>query len=206
VGQATSVDDCLRRSDVVTLHVPYAPSTKGLVNADRIRLMVDGATLLNFSRAGVVDEDALLDALDRGKVRGYVCDFPTPRLLRHERVIALPHIGASTHEAEENCAIMVADQIRAYLEDGNVHNSVNFPETEMPRNSGHRLAVVNRNVPNMLGQISTAIAEAELNIADMLNKSRGGLAYTLLDVDQPCDAPVLARLAAIDGVLSVRAL
>jgi D-3-phosphoglycerate dehydrogenase len=139
-------------------------------------------------------------------VRGYVCDFPTPRLLRHERVIALPHIGASTHEAEENCAIMVADQIRAYLEDGNVHNSVNFPETEMPRNSGHRLAVVNRNVPNMLGQISTAIAEAEHNIADMLNKSRGELAYTLLDVDQPCDAPVLARLAAIDGVLSVRAL
>lgn len=206
VQQAASVDDILAHSDFVSVHVPLTPNTKGLVSAERLSTMREGVTLLNFSRQGIVDDEAVSAAIKDGRVNAYVCDFPTNLLKNHERVITLPHLGASTREAEENCAIMVADQVRDYLEDGNVRNSVNFPETEMPRNSGYRLAVVNANVPNMLGQISTALANADLNIIDMLNKSRGDLAYTLLDVEQPASEEVLASIAAIDGVKSVRAL
>jgi D-3-phosphoglycerate dehydrogenase len=145
-------------------------------------------------------------AIDAGRIYAYVCDFPNNLLKMHPRVIALPHLGASTHQAEENCAIMVADQVREFLENGNVRNSVNFPEMMMPRNTGHRLGIVNKNVPNMLGQISTCMASANLNILDMLNKSRGDLAYTLVDVDSPVAPECLTRIAAIEGVLNVRAL
>jgi D-3-phosphoglycerate dehydrogenase len=194
------------RSDFITFHVPLTDHTRHMINADRIRTMKDGAVLLNFSRNGIIDDDAAVTALDAGKLYAYVCDFPSNLLKDHPRVITLPHLGASTCEAEENCAVMVADELRAYLEDGNVSNSVNFPDIYLPRNGGYRMAVVNSNVPNMVGQISTDLAEAGLNILDMLNRSRGELAVTLIDVDRACPDETAKRIAAIDGVLLVRCL
>ena len=207
VEQATSVDDLLSKVDFVSFHVPLVEATRNMINAERLRLMRDGASVLNFARGGIVDEAAVLAALDEGRLNAYVCDFPSNANRNHPRVIALPHLGASTAEAEENCAVMVAEQIRDYLEHGNIVNSVNFPEVRMPRSAGSsRLAVANRNVPNMVGQITTALAEAGLNIIDLLNKSRGEVAYTLVDVEGEI-APALAEnIAAIDGVLRVRVL
>ena len=165
-----------------------------------------GAVLLNFSREGILDDEAVVAALDQGHLYAYCCDFPSNLLKDHPRVVTLPHLGASTAEAEDNCAIMVADQVRDYLEDGNVANSVNFPEINLPRNGGYRLAIVNSNVPNMVGQISTDLAAAGLNILDMLNRSRGDVAVTLIDVDKRCPEATVAQLRAIEGVLSVRCL
>lgn len=205
VEQAVSVDDLLSRADFVSLHVPLNDHTRNLINADRLKLMKKGMTLLNFAREGIIDEAAVVAALDSGKLHAYVCDFPTNALKNHPRVVALPHLGASTGEAEDNCAIMVAEQLRDYLENGNVRNSVNFPEAVMPRVEGvTRLAIVNANVPNMVGQISTTLAGFELNIADLLNKSRGELAYTLVDVDSAVPPEALTRIRDIKGVLSVR--
>lgn len=207
VQQALSLDELLARSELVTLHVPLLNNTRSLIDAKRLASMREGVVLLNFAREEIVDEDAVASALADGKVRAYVCDFPGNTLRGNPRVIMLPHIGASTAEAEENCAVMVADQLRAYLEDGTIHNSVNFPEVEMARSRGsHRLAVVNANVPNMLGQISTKLAGAGLNIVDMLNKSRGELAYTLADVGSQVPQEVIADIASIQGVLAVRSL
>ncbi|WP_295882519.1 phosphoglycerate dehydrogenase [uncultured Thiohalocapsa sp.] len=206
VEAALSVDDLVARSDFITFHVPLTDQTRHMINAERIANMPDGAVLLNFSRSGIIDDDAAVTALDTGKLYAYVCDFPSNLLKDHPRVVALPHLGASTREAEDNCAMMVADQVRAYLEDGNVTNSVNFPEIVLPRNGGHRIAVVNRNVPNMVGQISTDLAEAGLNIVDMLNRSRGELAVTLIDIERQCPRETAQRIAGIDGVLSVRCL
>ena len=202
--QANSVDDLLNRSDFVTFHVPLIDATRHMINADRLESMKRGVVLLNFARDGIVDDQAVIAALDSGKVYAYVCDFPGNRLKDHPRVVTLPHLGASTIEAEENCAVMVADQVRDFLENGNVLNAVNFPEANMPRTAGFRVAIVNANVPYMLGRISTALAETGHNIIDMLNRSRGELAYTLVDVEMPVDAASLERLRAIDGVLSVR--
>jgi D-3-phosphoglycerate dehydrogenase len=206
VEAALSVDDLVARSDFISFHVPLTEQTRHMINAERIRTMKDGAVLLNFSRNGIIDDDAAVTALDAGKLYAYVCDFPSNLLKDHPRVITLPHLGASTAEAEENCAIMVVDQLRGYLEDGNVHNSVNFPEINLPRNGGFRMAVVNSNVPNMVGQISTDLAEVGLNILDMLNRSRGDVAVTLIDVDQPCPEATVEKIRAIDGVLKVRCL
>ncbi|MBB1126413.1 phosphoglycerate dehydrogenase [Thiospirillum jenense] len=206
VEAALSVDDLVTRSDFISFHVPLTEQTRHMIHAERLRVMRDGAVLLNFSRAGIIDDHAAVEALNSGKLYAYICDFPSNLLKDHPRVVTLPHLGASTHEAEENCAVMVADQVRAYLEDGSVHNSVNFPDIHLPRNGGTRLAVVNSNVPNMLGQISTCLAAAKLNILDMLNRSRGDLAVTLIDSDQPPSPDTLAQLSAIDGVLSVRDL
>ncbi len=206
VKKATSVDDLLSQVDFVTFHVPLIDATKHMINAERLKIMKDNVVILNFARGGIVDDEAVCAAIDAGKVYAYVCDFPTNLLKNHERVITLPHLGASTREAEDNCAIMVADEVREYLENGTIRNSVNFPEVFMPRSEGHRIAVVNSNVPNMVGQISTALAAGGLNIVDMLNKSRGDLAYTLVDVDKPVDETVLNNIEAIDGVLAVRAL
>ncbi|NOX08029.1 MAG: phosphoglycerate dehydrogenase [Gammaproteobacteria bacterium] len=206
VQQATSVDDLLTRIDFVTFHVPLIDATKNLINEERLKSMRDNVVLLNFSRNGILDDDAVCAAIESGKVYAYVCDFPSNLLKDNPRVITLPHLGASTREAEENCAIMVADQIKDFLENGNVKNSVNFPAMKMTRNEGYRLAVANANVPNMLGQISTALANAGLNIIDMLNKSRGDLAYTLVDVDAPISDGCVAELSAIEGVLNVRIL
>jgi D-3-phosphoglycerate dehydrogenase len=206
VRRATSVAEVLRGSDFVTLHVPLVAATRNLVNADNIGSMRAGAVLMNFSREGVVDEAAVLAALTAQRLGHYVCDFPSPATHGHARVIALPHLGASTREAEENCAIMVVDQLRDYLENGNVVNAVNFPQVSMARESAYRVAIANANVPNMLGQISTAMAQAGLNIHNMVNKSRGEMAYTLVDVDSAVGVPVLDSLRAIGGVLSVRYL
>lgn len=207
VTQALSVDEVLAKSDFVTMHVPLIDATKNLINADRIKLMRKGATVLNFARGGIVDEDAVKAALDTGTLHTYVCDFPSNSLKGNDKVIALPHLGASTEEAEDNCAVMIAEQLKDYLENGNIVNSVNFPETVMPRMEGlSRIGIVNANVPNMVGQISTALANHELNIADLLNKSRGDIAYTLVDVDSDVPAAALDEIRGIEGVLSVRAI
>jgi D-3-phosphoglycerate dehydrogenase len=206
VQKATSVEDVLKNAQLVSLHVPLVTATRHLVNAERLRLMRDDAVLLNFSRDGVVDDRAVLAALDGGQLGCYVCDFPTPALLRHPHVIALPHLGASTREAEDNCAIMVVEQLREYLEHGNVRHAVNFPDTHMGRGTSWRVAIANANVPNMLGQISTAMAHGGLNIHNMVNRSRGDMAYTLVDVDSAVGEPVLAQIRSIEGVLSVRYL
>jgi D-3-phosphoglycerate dehydrogenase len=206
VRQAASIEELLAHVDYVSFHVPLVDETRNMINADRLKLMRDNAVILNFARKGVVDDAAVVAAIDAGKIYAYVCDFPSNLLKNHARVIALPHLGASTHQAEENCAIMVAEEVREFLENGSVRNSVNFPEMMMPRNTGYRLGIVNRNVPNMLGQISTCLASSNLNILDMLNKSRGDLAYTLVDVETPVAPDCLANITAIEGVLNVRAL
>jgi len=207
VKQAASVDELLNNSDFVTFHVPLIDATKDLINDERLKNMKDNVIVLNFARSGIVNDEAMVRALDSGKAYAYVCDFPTNLLKNHLKVITLPHLGASTREAEDNCAIMVADQVKDYLENGNVLNSVNFPEVQMPRTEGaFRLSVVNSNVPNMLGQISSSLADAGLNIIDMLNKSRGDMAYTLVDVDQHVSDDVIAKMHDIDGVLAVRAI
>ncbi|MDP1566660.1 MAG: phosphoglycerate dehydrogenase, partial [Polaromonas sp.] len=206
VKKAASVAEVLKNSDFVTLHVPLVAATRDLVNTDNLKLMRAGAVLLNFSREGVVNDDAVLAALAAKQLRAYVCDFPSAALNQHPGVIALPHLGASTREAEDNCAVMVAEQLRDYLEHGNVVNAVNFPAVSLARESAWRVAIANANVPNMLGQISTAMAQAGLNIHTMVNKSRGDMAYTLVDVDSPVSEAVLAHLRAIEGVLAVRYL
>jgi D-3-phosphoglycerate dehydrogenase len=206
VRRAASVDEVLKGAQFTTLHVPLLPATRHLVDAKRLAQLRSGAVLLNFSRDGVVDEAAVLAALAAGRLAHYVCDFPSPALHRAAGVTALPHLGASTREAEENCAVMVVDQLRAYLEHGEIENAVNFPAVAMARESAYRVAIANANVPNMLGQISTTMANAGLNIHNMINKSRGDMAYTLVDVDSPVPAQALADLGGIDGVLSVRYL
>jgi D-3-phosphoglycerate dehydrogenase / 2-oxoglutarate reductase len=205
VRQAVSLDDLFSRAQLVTVHVPLMEGTRGLVNAERIALMKPGGVLLNFARAEIVDDAAVLAALDEGRLGRYVTDFPTIANKAHPKVIALPHLGASTHEAEENCAVMVAENVRDFLENGNIRHSVNFPEAVLPRIAGStRIAIANANVPNMVGQISTALAGAGLNISDLLNKSRGELAYTLADVDGSIPQHVLDQIASINGVLSMR--
>ena len=206
VRKAGSVAEVLRGCRFVSLHVPLLEATRHLVNADNIGLLKPGAVLLNFSREGVVDDAAVLRALDAGTLGRYVCDFPHGAILRHPKVIALPHLGASTREAEDNCAVMVADQLRDFLEHGNIANAVNFPAVSMTRESAFRVAIANANVPNMVGQISTAMAQAGLNIHNMVNKSRGEMAYTLVDVDSPVGEDVLSAIRAIKGVLAVRYL
>jgi len=206
VQKATSVDDLLARSDFVTFHVPLVDATRNLINAERLKVMKDGVVVLNFARHGIVDDKAMVEALDEGKAYAYVCDFPNNALKNHPRVVTLPHIGASTKEAEDNCAVMVAEQVREYLENGNVTNSVNFPEVVMPRNKGFRVTVVNDNVPNMLGQISTKLAQANLNIIDMLNRSNGDLAYTVVAVEAEVPEGCVQAIADIEGVLAVRTL
>ncbi len=207
VEQASSVDDLLARSDFITLHVPLIDATRDLINAERLRLVKKTTVLMNFARGGVVDEAAVEDALNAGKLASFVTDFPTNRLRRHDKVIALPHLGASTGEAEDNCAVMVADQVRDYLETGNVRNSVNFPEAQLPLSGGlWRLCIVNANVPNMVGQISGQLGEHNINIVDLLNKSRGELAYTLVDTDSQPPAEIIENLRGIKGVLTVRLL
>jgi D-3-phosphoglycerate dehydrogenase len=206
VKRAENVEDALRVADFVTLHVPLVDTTRNLINAQRIGVMRPGAVLLNFAREGVVDNAAVIEALDANKLHGYVCDFPANALKGHARVVALPHLGASTEEAEENCAVMVAEQLTDYLENGNILNSVNFPNVNMARESGFRLAISNANVPNMVGQISSLLAASGLNIHNMVNKSKGDMAYTLVDVDSDVTDAVIQQLTDIAGVLAVRYL
>ena len=206
VQQVDTLDRLFKESDFVTVHVPLIDATRNLVNHDRLALMRDGGVIINFARGGVVDDAAVVAALNAGQLHAYVSDFPTPALIEHPKVIALPHLGASTTEAEENCAVMVAENVRDYLENGNIRFSVNFPETIIPRLGAYRITVANANVPNMVGQISTCLANANLNIEDLLNKSYGDLAYTIVDLDGPVSDETIAALRAIDGVLALRNL
>ncbi len=205
VEQALSLDDLFARSDIVTVHVPLNDQTRGLVNEARLKLMKKGGVVLNFARAAIVDDAAIVSALDEGRLHAYVCDFPNNALKDHPKAVTLPHLGASTVEAEENCAVMVAETVREFLENGNIRNSVNYPEAVLPRVPGTtRLAIANSNVPNMVGQISTCLAAENLNIADLLNKSRGEYAYTLIDTDGAVSDDLLRRIREIEGVLSAR--
>jgi D-3-phosphoglycerate dehydrogenase len=205
VEQARSLEDLFARSQFVSVHVPLIEATRSLASAARLALMPPDGVVLNFSRAPIVDEAAILAALDTGTLKSYICDFPSNALKDHPKVITLPHLGASTLEAEENCAVMVAETLRDFLENGNIRHSVNFPEAMLPRISGtERIAVANSNVPNMVGQISTVLAAAGLNIAELLNRSRGDYAYTLIDIEGRVDESVMAQIRTIKGVLSAR--
>lgn len=205
VERVTKLDAILKRADIVTVHVPLVDGTRGLIGAEQLAEMRKSAVLINFARGPIVDVAAVVDALEAGRLRGYVCDFPTPELNKHQNVVTLPHLGASTNEAEENCAYMAAEELKSYLENGTITNSVNFPTAELARAEGtQRIAIANSNVPNMVGQISTLLAEAGLNISDLLNKSRGDLAYTLVDVDGDVPATIMNSIRGIEGVLSAR--
>jgi D-3-phosphoglycerate dehydrogenase len=206
VKKANSIDEVLKNSHFVSLHVPLVDATRNMVNAENLAQTKQGTVLLNFAREGVVNEEAVLAALATKKLSYYVCDFPGKGVIGHPQVIALPHLGASTREAEDNCAVMVAEQVRDYMEHGNVINAVNFPTVIMPRESHSRIAIANANVPNMLGQISTAMAKAGLNIHNMMNKSKGEMAYTLVDIDSDVPQKVIADISKIKGVLAVRYL
>jgi D-3-phosphoglycerate dehydrogenase len=206
VRKAQSVEEVFKVSDIVTLHVPLVERTRSLADAKRLAIARKGLVLLNFSRDGVVDDQAVVASLAEKRLARYVTDFPSPRLQGVPGVLALPHLGASTDEAEENCAVMVVDQLRDFLEHGTIRNAVNFPSVEMERESGHRIAIANSNVPNMVGQISTTMAQAGLNIHNMVNKSLGGMAYTLVDLDSAAAPEVIERIGRIAGVLSVRAV
>jgi D-3-phosphoglycerate dehydrogenase len=186
--------------------VPLTDDTRNLISRERLRLLPKGSVVLNFAREGVVDVDAVIEALDNGTLSHYVTDFPTTRLNAHPKAICLPHLGASTHQAEENCAIMVAENLREFLENGNVQHSVNFPEAVLRRDRPHRLAVPHLNVPNMISQISSCVASENININDMLNVSRGEIGYTLVDLDGPPSSDIVQRLRSINGVLSARML
>lgn len=204
VQKAASIDEVLSKADIITLHIPLLESTRHMIDASRLQILKNNSVLINFSRAGLVDERALTQALDENKLHKYVTDFPTSHLNSHSKVVALPHLGASTEEAEQNCARMAVQQLRDYLENGNIRNSVNFPEMIMPREAKYRLAIVNKNIPNMVGQISTCLAKQNLNILDMLNKSREEIAYNLIDVNTQIPDSVVEAILEIDGVLSIR--
>jgi D-3-phosphoglycerate dehydrogenase len=206
VKRAHSMEEVLKASDFVTVHVPLLKETRNMINAGRIKLMKHGAILLNFAREGIVENDAVVEALEGKRIRCYVCDFPARRLAGRPDVITLPHLGASTREAEDNCAVMVVDQVRDFLENGNILNAVNFPDVTMAREVPFRVGIANANVPNMVGQISTAMAKAGLNIHNMINKSKGEMAYTLVDVDSKVPARLVEQIGAIEGVLAVRYL
>ncbi len=205
VEQALSLDDLFTKADAVSVHVPLNDQTKGLVGESRLKLMKKSGILLNFARAAIVDDKAVVAALDSGRLHAYVCDFPNTLLKDHPKVVTLPHLGASTGEAEENCAVMVADQVRDFLENGNIRNSVNYPEAVLPRAPNTtRLAIANSNVPNMVGQVSTCLAAARINIAELLNKSRGEYAYTLVDAEGAIGDDLLTKIRSIEGILTAR--
>jgi D-3-phosphoglycerate dehydrogenase / 2-oxoglutarate reductase len=207
VEQALSLDDLFARADAVSVHVPLNDQTRSLVNEARLKLMKKSGIVLNFARAAIVDDAAIVAALDAGRLHAYVCDFPNNVLKDHPKVVTLPHLGASTGEAEENCAVMIADQVRDFLENGNIKNSVNYPEAVLPRAPNTtRLAIANSNVPNMVGQISTCLAQARINIAELLNKSRGEYAYTLVDAEGPIGDDLLVKIRSTPGILSARIL
>ena len=206
VKKAESVEEVVKAGDFISLHVPLLEKTRHVINAERVALMRNHAVLLNFARDGLVDDDAVIAGLQSKKLKYYLSDFPSLKLRHHPQVIAFPHLGASTAEAEENCAVMVVDQLRDFLEHGNITNSVNFPNAQLSRESPFRLGIAHANVPNMLAQISSGLGESDVNIHNMLNKSKGEVAYTLVDVDSSISTAVIGKIAAIKGVLSVRSI
>ena len=206
VQKVESINEIFQKSNAVSLHVPLVKETENLVNKENLILLNKHSILINFSRAGIVNTDDVIDALDKDVLSSYVCDFPEPRFLKNEKIIALPHLGASTREAEENCAIMVIENIKDFLENGNISYSVNFPKASMTRNSAYRLTIANKNIPNMVGQITSILANEKLNIEDLLNKSSGNIAYTIVDLDKAVPDKAIKQILSIDGVLRVRYL
>jgi len=206
VHRAVSLDALLADSDYISLHVPLNDKTKGIINAERFESMKNNVRILNFARGGLVNNRALLEAIEAGKVGAYVTDFPDEELLGNDKIIPLPHLGASTPEAEENCAVMAVQQVKDYLHFGNLTNSVNFPNCSMPMVSPTRLIVANRNVPNMVGQITTVLAGTDINITDMINKSKGDLAYNIIDVDTDVTEGDIEKLKQIEGIIMTRVI
>ena len=207
VEHVTNLDHMLKRADIITLHIPLVDATRGFIGEREVGLMKKSAVVINFSRGPIVETAAVVGALDSGRLRGYVCDFPSPELNKRPNVVTLPHLGASTREAEENSARMAATELRAFLENGTITNSVNFPDADLARAEGtRRIAVANSNAPTLVAQISTLVGEAGLNISDLLNKSRGEIAYTLIDVQGEIPDGLLDRIRSIKGVLSARVI
>jgi D-3-phosphoglycerate dehydrogenase len=207
VKQAHNIDDLLMRADFVSFHVPLTEDTKNMINAERLMIIKKGAVVLNFSRDGIIENSALNHALNDHRIVAYVTDFPSVQFKNHPHVISLPHLGASTKEAEENCAVMIVKQVSDFLENGTITHSVNFPSIEMPRNQdAFRLAIVNINIPNMVAQVSSKLASAGINIVSLLNKSREEIAYTLIDVNTEIKETLLKEIANIHGVIQVRKL
>lgn len=206
VKKANDLKTIFEKADYITLHIPYNNQTKGTLNAEAFAQMKKGVRVINLSRGELVNDDDILAAIEDGTVGGYVTDFPNEKMINRPGVIAIPHLGASTPESEDNCAHMAASQTRIYLETGNIKNSVNFPNCEMPLSGAQRITVAHKNIPNMVGQISTALADAQINIKDMINKSRGDYAYTILDLESVSSDESIAKIKAIDGVLRVRVI
>lgn len=205
VKRARVLESLIANSDYITLHTPLNDKTKGMINRERFALMKKGARLLNFARGGLVNNDDLKDALKEGIVSYYITDFPDEDLLKMENVISFPHLGASTPEAEDNCAIMAVNQIRAYLEHGNIKNSVNFPDCELDSfTQKKRIVIANKNIPNMVGQISTILANEKINIADMINRHKGDLAYNIIDIDGEIPNGIIEKLKSVEGIIMVR--
>ena len=204
--KANSLDELLEKADYITIHVPSTPSTKGMFNSEAFAKMKKGARLLNFSRGELVDEADVQAALENGDLSAYITDFCSEALLKNEKVVCMPHLGASTPESEENCAVMAASEIKDFLENGNIKNSVNFPNCDMGKASGTRITVLHKNVPNMLKSITDVFAKDNINISNMLNKSKGDNAYTMLDIDGNCDNKVVGDIQALDGVIKVTLL
>ena len=206
VERMESLEKLLANADFVTLHVPAIPATKHLINQETLSGMKSTAKILNFAREEIVNTDDMVDALETGSIAGYISDFPTPALLGRKNVLLMPHIGASTAEAEENCAVMAADQLKDFLENGNIYNSVNYPPTKMSRNGGSRITFSNNNVPKVLGSVLSILADSEINVVDMVNKSRGEVAYNIIDVEGDISTQLKEKIAQVDGVMRVRLL
>jgi D-3-phosphoglycerate dehydrogenase len=206
VKKAKGFEHLFSQSDYVSLHIPLTDDTKGLIDKSKFKMMKEGVRLMNFARGGLIHEADLIEALDSGKVARLVTDFPSENMLKHEKIIGIPHLGASTPESESNCAVMAVNQVKEYLENGNIKNSVNFPEAEMPRNGSCRLCIVNQNIPKMVGQITTVLANEDINIEEMLNRHHEGLAYNIIDVDQSVTEDQINKIKSIEGVIRVRAI
>jgi D-3-phosphoglycerate dehydrogenase len=206
VKKAKGFEHLFSQSDYVSLHIPLTDDTKGLIDKSKFKMMKEGVRLMNFARGGLIHEADLIEALDSGKVARLVTDFPSENMLKHEKIIGIPHLGASTPESESNCAVMAVNQVKEYLENGNIRNSVNFPEAEMPRNGSCRLCIVNQNIPKMVGQITTVLANEDINIEEMLNRHHEGLAYNIIDVDQSVTEDQIKKIKSIEGVIRVRAI
>lgn len=204
--KANSLDELLSKADYVTIHVPATPSTKGMFNSEAFANMKKGARLLNFSRGELVDENDVQAALENGELASYITDFASEALLKNEKVICLPHLGASTPESEENCAVMAANELKDFLENGNIKNSVNFPNCEMGKADGARITVLHKNVPSMIKNITDVFASKGVNIANMLNKSKGDNAYTMIDVDGKCDTALVDEIEAMNDVIKITLL
>jgi len=206
VKKAKGFEHLFSHSDYVSLHIPLTDDTRNLIDKSKFKMMKEGVRIMNFARGGLIHEADLMEALDSGKVACLVTDFPNENMLKHEKIIGIPHLGASTPESESNCAVMAVNQVREYLENGNIKNSVNFPEAEMPRNGSCRLCIVNQNVPKMVGQITTVLANEDINIEEMLNRHHKGLAYNIIDVDQQVTDDQIKKIKSIEGVIRVRTI